>query len=483
MKKILVILDGIVAKKLLDRMLNANINDNIYDIIYTDDSILPKITSPRFTFYKFDATSYSKLSLLISPTLYREILVVLNSKDETLNTIENIRLIKTKVNIIIYDKWDLDLNDPNIQYHRAVEILSNGLFEKLPNVPVVAQNIGMRQGELMEIKIPFGSSYAYRYIGSIKQKDWKIFGLYRNGHMLIVRPSVILKPNDIILVIGKPKILSNIYNIISKSSGQFPMPFGKNIYLYLDLLIQDQEEIMMLTSNALVLNRKLKDTKLIIKITNPSTSQIIRQIKNFIKEGDLCIIDIDYNKTNFDHIMNTDKNKYEIGLLVFGNSLLHHQDIIKQIINLKLPIFKIGKKPLEDIKDILVIPNDKNSYEQIGSILFDIASQLKIKIKLYDMDPLKDTTNNNILDELENLASIFNQKINIIKQEKNPIRQILKEGNILQVLPLKEAMFDKRYFRFTSLDTDLLSYDIKKFNQILIPVIESNTQNKGQNDI
>ena len=143
-------------------MLNTNINDNEYDIVYTDDKLLPETTASSFTFYKFDATSYSKLSLLMTNSIYSEILVVLNSKDETINTIKNIRLIKEKVNITVYDKWDINLDDSNILYHRALEIVSNGLFEKLPNVPVVAQNIGMREGEIMEIKIPFGSSYAYR---------------------------------------------------------------------------------------------------------------------------------------------------------------------------------------------------------------------------------------------------------------------------------------------------------------------------------
>ena len=98
MKKILVIIDGIIAKKLLDRMLNTNINDNEYDIVYTDDKLLPETTASSFTFYKFDATSYSKLSLLMTNSIYSEILVVLNSKDETINTIKNIRLIKEKVN-------------------------------------------------------------------------------------------------------------------------------------------------------------------------------------------------------------------------------------------------------------------------------------------------------------------------------------------------------------------------------------------------
>ena len=477
MKKILVIIDGIIAKKLLDRMLNTNINDNEYDIVYTDDKLLPETTASSFTFYKFDATSYSKLSLLMTNSIYSEILVVLNSKDETINTIKNIRLIKEKVNITVYDKWDINLDDSNILYHRALEIVSNGLFEKLPNVPVVAQNIGMREGEIMEIKIPFGSSYAYRYIGSIKQKEWKIFGLYRNNKLLNVRPSFVLKPNDIILTIGKPQILNNIYNIISKSKGQFPMPFGKNIYLYLDLLVQETKEVLSLVANASLLTKKLKDTRLIIKITNPSTAQIIRDINALLPHEDKCNIDIDYNNTPFEDIINKDKNKYEIGLLMFGNSLLNHQAVIKQIIKLKLPVFKMGEEPLEVVKNMLIIPHDKNSYEQIGSILFDISSQLKTRVKIYNVDPMNHHSQDSLIDEFDNLSTIFNQDITVIDQEKNPIKELIKEENIIQILPLKEAMFERRLLKFTSLNTDLLSFDTNKYNQILIPVIENDNKN------
>jgi hypothetical protein len=97
MKKILLIIDGIVAKKLLDRMLNTNINENNYDIIYTDDTLLPETIPLRFTFHKFDATSYSKLLPLISSNLYSDIFVVLPTQEETINTVKNIRLIEKKV--------------------------------------------------------------------------------------------------------------------------------------------------------------------------------------------------------------------------------------------------------------------------------------------------------------------------------------------------------------------------------------------------
>ncbi len=88
--------------------------------------------------------------------------------------------------------------------------------------------------------------------------------------------------------------------------------------------------------------------------------------------------------------------------------------------------------------------NDVTSYEQISPVIFDISHQLKTKTRIFDMDPIGEQEDKtNLLDHFENLAKIFNQKIEIISNEKNPIRELKKQTNTLQVLPLKEEMFKK----------------------------------------
>ena len=52
MKKILIILDGIVAKNLMHRIVEANTGDNVYDVIYMSDAILPIQKPSSFTFYR-----------------------------------------------------------------------------------------------------------------------------------------------------------------------------------------------------------------------------------------------------------------------------------------------------------------------------------------------------------------------------------------------------------------------------------------------
>jgi uncharacterized protein len=472
MKNVLVILDGHIAKHLVKRMIDLNNNLNQYNIIYTDDSIIKTNIPSNFTFYKFDPTSYSKLSFLLNKMVYQDALIVLASKEETLAVIENIRKKYKELNFNVYDNWNIDLDDKNIQYYRGNDILANGLIELLPNIPVFAQNIGLRQGEIMETKVPFGSNYAYRYIGSIGQEDWKIVALYRNQKLTTIKPSLIIKPNDIIIIIGKPKVLLQVYNTISKTSAQFPMPFGQTLYLYIDMYVQSEEEIINGITDAKILHKRIKNTKLVIKITRHSNIGMINQIRSLLEEVDNLIIHNDYHNKGIKNILKEDKYKFDIGMIILTQSFISHKGIINYILSCKIPIFKTGSENISSLKNSLVLLNDNSLYEQISPVLFDISSQLKITPKIFNIDPIGDSKRENVISYLDNLSKIFNQKIVVVREKTNPIKRLSKEQNILQILPVKAEMFKKRKIKFLSTDSDLLSFDINKFNQILIPVID-----------
>ena len=348
------------------------------------------------------------------------------------------------------------------------------MVERLPNVPVLAQNIGLKQGEIMEIRIPFGSSYAYRSIASIEQKQWRIFGIYRNQKMLDLRPTLVLKPNDLILVVGKPTVLMNIYNVIGKTQGQFPMPFGNKIYLYLDLYLENEKSVKKAIDEAKFLNNKLKNSFLIIKITRPTTVHIMDLIKEEVRNFSSIILQIDYANKGFKEIIKEDSRKYNIGLLMLTLPMFEDIEAVKYILELKIPIFKFGKESLKAVKNVGVLLNESGSYEQISPIVFDVASQLKVKTKIFDFDPIGEKDNQvRLLDHFESLAKIFNEKLEIIQGSENPIREFKKQREILQILPLKEKMFRKRFFKkFFYTNSDLISFDMNRFNQILIPVSE-----------
>ncbi|OCL92105.1 COG3400 family protein [Aliarcobacter thereius] len=474
MKKILIILDGIVAKKLLHRIVESNTGDNSYDVIYTNDVILPLTKPSNFTFYKFDPTSNSKLSMVLDKDVHSEVLMALNSKDEMLSTIKIIREYKKNLQITILDYWGISIKDPMVNVYKGIDVLANGMVERLPNVPVLAQNIGLKQGEIMEIKIPFGSSYAYKSVATLEHKDWRIFGIYRNQKLLELRRSLVIKPNDIILVIGKPSVLMNIYNVIGKTQGQFPMPFGSNIYLYLDLYLECEDSLKLLIDGTKYLNEKLKNSLLIVRITRPTTPSIMTFIKENLEESRSIIIHIDYANRGFKELYKEDNRRYNIGLLTPCLSMFKNKNSLSDIFETNTPIYKVGLENLRAAKNIAVVLNDYSSYEQIAPIVFDLASQLKLKSKVFNHDPIGEKDNQDeLLNNYENIAKVFNEKVEIISGDSNPIRELRKQEYILQVLPLKEKMFRKRsFFKFIYTNSDLVAFDMQKFNQILIPIAQ-----------
>lgn len=474
MKKILIILDGIVAKKLLQRIVESNTGDNNYDVVYMNDVILPIQKPSNFTFYKFDPTSNSKLSMVLDKNIHSEVLMALSSKDEMMSVIKNIREYKKNLQITILDYWGINIKDPMVSIYKGIDVLANGMVERLPNVPVLAQNIGLKQGEIMEIRVPFGSSYAYRYIGSIEQKEWKIFGLYRNQKMITIKPSLVLKPNDLILVIGKPEVLMQVYNVIGKTQGQFPMPFGSNIYLYLDLYFEDENSVRKAIEEAKYLNQKLKNNLLIVRITRPTTVEIMDFIKSELKYFPTINLIIDYSNKGFAKIIKEDSRKNNIGMIMLTSEMFKNKENTKSVMELKIPVFKFGKEKLKSIKRTVIVLNDTNSYEQISPIVFDISSQLKVKTKIFDLDPIGEKDGKStLLDHFENLAKIFNEKLEVVTSGENPIRELKKQRNMLQILPLKDEMFKKRFsFKFLYTNSDFIAFDMNKFNQLLIPIVE-----------
>ena len=71
------------------------------------------------------------------------------------------------------------------------------------------------------------------------------------------------------------------------------------------------------------------------------------------------------------------------------------------------------------------------------------------------------------------MAKIFNEKIEVVTSSQNPIRELKKEKDMLQLLPLKQKMFKKKFlFKFLYTNSDFIAFHSSKYNQLLIPIVE-----------
>ena len=201
---------------------------------------------------------------------------------------------------------------------------------------------------------------------------------------------------------------------------------------------------------------------------------ILDLIKESFKDDDTVLIRMDYHYEPMKKQLKNDMKKYDIGMVILTHEMFKIKEYAKEIKALTIPIYKLGEELTGSIKKTTVLVNDVNSYEQISPVIFDVASQLKTKTKIFDMDPIgEEVDKTTLLNHFENLAKIFNQKVEVISNDNNPIRELKKQTNTLQILPLKNEMFKQRFsWKFLYTNPDLISFDMKKYSQLLIPVIE-----------
>ena len=468
MKNILILADGIVAKHFLHRISETFISTNTYTVIALDETILPKNRPSFFTFYAFDPTSYIKLSKILKRD-FDDIFIIMKNRVDAEGSYNNIRKDKPFTRITFLNKWGITFDDENLLNIDTNELLANRLYDFLPNVPVIAQNVGLGQGEIMEVLVPFGSSYVYRHIGTIIQNQWRIVGLYRSNKLILPTPSLMIKPNDLLLLVGKSSVLESVFKAIKQELGQFPAPFGENLYLYIDMQNETKDCILNCLEQVEYIQKRIKQKKLVVRVSNPTDIKLLNKIKSLDSENIEIIVDYKYKKPK--NIINNDILKYNIGLVICGLDIFN-QKFYKQIFySVKKPILQLSKNSLINLKKLVVILSEDKNMEIISTTIFDVASQLNLDIELIDFKPDGDYEKKSfILNHYENLSNIFSKNMEVLQNRKNPIRELATKDNFLQIVPFTKKIMKNRIFSIFSTDFERLYFKLSHNPQLFVPV-------------
>jgi len=467
MKKILIISDGTIGDHFLDRVIDTYTSDNIYYVVQTKAGENTQEVNPaRFKFYEFDPTSFYKLSNLLKMEFVHVFILMENPTDIEI-TIKNIRAVKKQLRIIVLDQNSTISEDPNIVYVKANEILASRMLDYLPNVPVIAQNVGLGEGEIMEVSVPFGSSFVYRHIGVIEQKQWRIVAIYRNRKLIMPSRRRMIQPNDLLLLVGEQSVLQSVYRAIKRELGQFPAPFGTNLYLYIDMQRDNNDLVKKLVARAVFVHKQFKHD-LIIKVANPSNIILIDEILKY--RSDNIIIDISYEKSEETSLILKDIKKYHIGLVMVSQELFKNKNIRETLYEGHVPVLKIAPRSFSSLKDAVVVITPNRDLEKVSTTVFDISAQMGFNLELFNYTSEHSEVKAEITEHYNNLSTIFSKTIKIINKEENPIRALRKKENFLQCLPFSENIIQRSLFSYLSTDSEKLYYHLDEYHQIFIPV-------------
>ncbi len=462
MREILVLADGVVAKTFIQWLEKNRVLENKFTVVYYNDNV--RSDNKNIDFVKLDPTSFVKLSTVFKPS-FSDVFIIMANKTDTISSYENLRRLSKKVHIVLFDRWGFELDDNNMIKLDANELLANHLFDQIPNVPVFAKNVGLGQGEVMEVLVPLGSSYSYRYIGSIQQRKFRIVGLYRNSKLQLVQNNMIVKPNDTLLIVGKPKVLENVFYAIKQKGGQFPAPYGKDIYVLLDTT--RELRVLKNTLNQALFLKNSFETKLIIRVLNPAKLHFLNEIKDLSSKS----VDIlfDYHDRDMHELINSDLNSYNIGLMTLDEQMFAKN--INFFYECNKPIFRSGDFELSSIESAAAIMSEEEDMETISTTIFDIADKLSLKINLYDYDPDGEFKSENFtVEHFEALANVHSRKLSVTQEIKNPILALREEKAHLQVLPFSKDTVESGILKLFSTNVKDFFLRVKKHPQIFIPV-------------
>ena len=470
MKNILILADGSIAKHFIEWISKNRVAENKYYVTYYKEGVVPENMAKHISFIQIDPTSFSKLNNMMDDVKYSNIFIIMENMEDAQYSLKNIRLIDDKIRVILVNQWDNDeigRDEENITILHSDELLAAHLYDNLPNVPVVAQNVGLGRGEIMEIHVPFGSTYAYRHVGSILQRKWKIAAVYRDEKQIIPNNATMIRPNDTLLVLGKPIVLDGVYKTINKRMGLFPEPFGKDLYLILDFRY-DQENALLYLKESMYLLEKLEEKLLYVRVLYPNNFALIDEIKAL--ESEQVTLAICYDENDIKTLIEYDINQYDIGLVLNSIATFEADELKATLYDLRKLVYLFGDNLLYNIKECVILMSENEKMESISSTAFDISESLSLKLTLGDFDPEGDFESKKmIIEHYETLTHIFSMEINIEQKVANPIREIANMKDILQIAPFEKRLNTDNFMRLISTKVQDFLLTTKKHPKLLVP--------------
>ncbi len=465
MKKILIVSDGAVGRHFIERVIGTYTSENLYTIVQTHENSFSGYNPERYRFLEFDPTSVYKIHTLLKNDFWQVVLAMEN-RDDLENTIRNIRSYSKTLRIIALDLWNAKSPDDDIEWVNMQELIAANLIDYLPNIPVLAKNIGLGSGEIMEVLVPFGSSFVYRHIGSIEQKNWKIAAIYRNRQLILPADNRMIQPNDTLILVGDPGVLRSIYRAIKRELGQFPAPFGSRLYLYLDMSVEKKSTVMALVRRSIYIRNKLRQP-LVIRIVNPGDIETLRMIKASAQEG--VSVEIRYEPETEEGIILEDIKTYHIGLFLVSSRAFGCRGFRKKLFAGNVPVLKLAERSFSSLAQSVVILSEKGFIENISTTIFDVSSQFGFNLELIDYRHEEEGRKAEVIEHFKNLSAIFSKTIEVVPQEENPIQTLREKENFLHILPFTEKMFISPLHACFSTDPEVLYRKLDRYHQLFIP--------------
>ncbi len=379
--------------------------------------------------------------------------------------------LDTPITVFLYDeeKEEKLKNCKNINLIKPANLIVNTVLSLLEKNVKYATNIGLGNKEIVEVNILSRSHIVDRPLRYLNPSRWKVGAIYRNDALVLPSGKERIKVGDKVVLIGEPKVLDNLVNILLKGTPQFPLQFGNHI------VVPYSKKFKELLKELAMFIDKIKIEK--IFIFPYKSFSISNKDEEFLKE--------------------LFKDKFEIKNNVNSlKSLFKYQNNIAfvSIPYKSLSFFeKLSVKGIfENANKSFLILNNKYPYEKVVAILnsedpaytlevaVEISRMLEVEIQTVYTTLPKELRGEKENEELEmvnsivsDFESIYKTSMNFKLFEGNPVKETL---NFLKNIenPLLVMSYKRQKISFFNPHTQYLIMKKSNKSSFLIPIEDIN---------
>jgi len=310
-----------------------------------------------------------------------------------------------------------------INYVNKAVATASLLERQIESGIVTPTNIGLGQGEIIEVSVMPTSIIAGYPVGKFSSRRWRIVAIFRGDRLILPKPRTIVKPGDRVLIVGDPKILKYIAGLIKSGEPQFPLQFGVEEVIFLP---EEREEVIK-DGKYFYENTKVQKLS-IYYCSEPKTplSKAFSQNKKGevkVKKLKLCEKEF-FNEVkgeNFGLIVMPDKYKeFPLNLGIKTLPVLVAEETLSPTMIAR------GTTPVEKI----LVPVS-GSFSSLRALEVGIELSLMLEAKLaalYVAHSENDPKANQLREKITKISHMYKTPIEFIKRVGNPVREFARES-------------------------------------------------------
>lgn len=110
--------------------------------------------------------------------------------------------------------------------------MAGALTARLPGVVTTTSEVGMGEGEILQVRVMAGSLVIGRPLADIATREFLVAAIYRDGALVVPHGDTTVLEGDQVLLVGDPDTLRAIADYFRLGAAQFPRQFGYSMVLW-----------------------------------------------------------------------------------------------------------------------------------------------------------------------------------------------------------------------------------------------------------